>query len=188
MGGGCRDGRREEDDASSAFERWMNRLKINRLVSSSWTLGQSSTMGWETEHLKGNCGSISIATCREKIVTTHQKRKLPIAAILTLPLILFLIGGLWMLFASISVSGSATLPNGAPSAISGNALGFSVAGNDECTKVEIAGCVIEFGISMISVDGVEVGSLDDDVERVALTANRDGVQITSDGRTIVVTD
>ncbi len=117
-------------------------------------------------------------------MTTDGHRGPRIGTILLLLLLPFVIAGIWMWFSTISVSGSTTLPNGIPVAITAGMGGFSVSDNSESTKIETAGRTIEFRDSQIMVDGANVGTIDDSVQKIAVTVNRDGMTLATDGETI----
>lgn len=114
----------------------------------------------------------------------QAKRRLSLNAILVSLLILCLLGGLWLLISSISVSGTATLPNGVPVAISSGISGYSASNNDEFTRIEIAGYKLEFDNSRIQVDGVEVGAIDDSMTQIRVIADRGVVTLADEDKII----
>ena len=121
----------------------------------------------------------------------RQKRRMPIPTILTLLLLVAFVGVLGTAFMSLSVSGSAALPNGATVDIAG---ACSISETPGSTKVEFAGRNFEFTNSSIVVDGVEVGEIDDGTKRLALKVDRvrflgffsraNGVVLTANGKAI----
>jgi len=121
----------------------------------------------------------------------RQKRGTPILTILALLLIVAVVGVLGTAFATLKVSGSATLPNGVTVDIAGP---NSISETSESTQVDYAGRTFEFTKSAIVVDGVEVGKIDDSTKRFALRVDRvrflwffsraNGVVLTADGDTI----
>ena len=72
------------------------------------------------------------------------------------------------LFAFVSVSGTAALPNGATATINGP---FSCSENTSTTKIEAGGHIFAFSPTTISIDGVAVGPLDATVTDVQIVAD-----------------
>ncbi len=70
---------------------------------------------------------------------------------------------------TITVSGSATLPNGAIVNIAGPCSMSETPGS---TEVDFAGRNFEFTKSSIVVDGVDVGEIDDSIKRLTLRVDR----------------
>ncbi len=121
----------------------------------------------------------------------RQKRRMPIPTILTLLLLVAFVGVLGTAFMSLSVSGSAALPNGATVDIAG---ACSISETPGSTKVEFAGRNFEFTKSSIVVDGVEIGEIDDSIKQLTLRVDRvpflkffslaNGVVLTANGKKI----
>jgi len=123
----------------------------------------------------------------------RQKHGIPILTILALLLLVAFVGVLGTAFMTLTVSGSATLPNGATVDIAG---ACSMSETPESTLVEFAGRNFEFTKTTIVVDGVEVGKIEDSTKRLALRVDRvpflrffsraNGVVLTANGKTIAL--
>jgi len=121
----------------------------------------------------------------------RQKRGMPILTILALLLLVAFVGVLGTAFMTLTVSGSATLPNGATVDIAG---ACSMSETPKSTLVEFAGRNFEFTKSSIVVDGIVIGEIDDSTKRLALRVDRvpflgffsraNGVILTANGKTI----
>lgn len=123
--------------------------------------------------------------------TSHQKpkRNLPIAWILTACFVPFVLAGIWLatqIVSSATVSGSATVFDDVPVDLKVQGFGFGVEGRPKKTTIEAGGRVIEFLDShRVLVDGVEVGVIDESVERIAMKVGPDGISIESEGKMIL---
>ncbi len=76
--------------------------------------------------------------------------------------------GLMVLFASVSVSGAATLPNGISAKVNGP---FSCSNNSGTTVIDAGGHVFEFSPTSIVVDKTVVAPLDSGVTSVEIDAS-----------------
>lgn len=114
-----------------------------------------------------------------------RKRRIPLAGILA-ALIFCLMASVVVIFvATVSVSGSATLPNGSNVGITTKGMGFGVASNNRETRIEAGGYVIEVDDELVlTVNGSEVGKLDDEPKNYDLTVGSEGLQIRSAERII----
>ena len=83
-------------------------------------------------------------------------------------LVLLCIATVFCLFAFVSVSGTATLPNGATAMINGP---FSCSENTSTTRIDAGGHIFAFSPTTISIDGVAVGPLDATVTDVQIVAD-----------------
>ena len=99
----------------------------------------------------------------------RQKSGMPILIVLALLLLVAFIGMLGTAFMTITVSGSATLPNGAIVDIAGPC---SMSETPGYTLVDFAGRKFVFAKSSIVVDGVDVGEIDDSTKRLTLRVDR----------------
>ncbi len=123
----------------------------------------------------------------------RQKHGIPILTILALLLLVAFVGVLGTAFITVTVSGSATLPNGAIVDIAG---ACDMSETPGCTEVNFAGRNFEFTKSSIVVDGVEIGEIDDSIKRLTLRVDRvpllkffslaNGVVLTANGKEIAL--
>ncbi|WP_425395606.1 hypothetical protein [Aeoliella sp.] len=87
---------------------------------------------------------------------------------LGLGLIVLVALGAMVFFASASVSGTATLPNGTIATINGP---FSCSNNTAATVIDAGGHVFEFTPTTVLVDKTPVASLDSSVQKVEIDAS-----------------
>ena len=85
---------------------------------------------------------------------------------------------------SISTAGSATLPSGANLSFTSDSWGYSVASNEESTKIKVRGYEVEFSKEAVTVDGVQLAKISDEMEQLNMTVNGDGLEVQADGREI----
>jgi len=83
--------------------------------------------------------------------------------------------------ATASVSGTATLPNGATATIDGP---FSCSEKPQSTEIEAGGHTFVFSPTSISIDGVPVAPLDATVTDVQIDAGRRSATLRVNGRQI----
>ena len=120
----------------------------------------------------------------------RQKRGMPVSSDLgTIPTcgLRWCVGN--SLHVTVTVSGSATLPNGAIVDIAG---ACDMSETPGCTEVNFAGRNFEFTKSSIVVDGVEIGEIDDSIKRLTLRVDcvpflkffslANGVVLTANGK------
>lgn len=110
-----------------------------------------------------------------------------ILAVCSAPLVLVSACLLIQVVTGATSTGAATVFGGVPVTLTVQGLGFSVEGHSEKTRIEAAGRVIEFlDTHEVVVDGLQIGVINESVERLALNVGRDGGTILSqDGREIL---
>ena len=94
-----------------------------------------------------------------------------------------------VLVTTVSVTGAATLPNGSiveiTTRFTTKGIGFGVSSNNSETCIEAGGYVVEVDDNLIlTVNGTEVGKLDDEPKNYDLVVNPVGLLITCAERTV----
>lgn len=114
-----------------------------------------------------------------------RSRRIPLVAILTGVLFALLALVVIVFIASATVTGSATLPNGSDVGITTKGLGFGVASNQNETRIEAGGYVVEVDEKLtVRVNGSEVGMLDEEPKHYDLVIDSEGLQMRSAERTV----
>ena len=105
------------------------------------------------------------------------KRRVPLVGILAACLFCLMASVVAVFVATASVTGSATLPNGSNVGITAK-RGFGVSSNGGETRIEAGGYVVEVDDNLVlSVNGSEMGKLDEEPKRYDLTVDAEGLQI-----------
>ena len=117
-------------------------------------------------------------------MSTSQSREFPTTAVVLLLVLLLLVGGIVFLFATVSISGTAALPNGKSVSITSGPGGFAVAENRARTNIDLGGRRFEFNAATVVVDGITIGMIDDSTEQISLSNTRKGVSLVVDGKEI----
>lgn len=114
----------------------------------------------------------------------HTKRTWSIAHLVILAMLVCLLVAACLFawtVATASVSGTATLPNGATARIDGS---FSCSEKPQSTEIVAGGHNFVFSPTSISIDGVPVGPLDATVTDVQIDAGRGSATLRVNGREI----
>lgn len=115
-------------------------------------------------------------------------KKPPIVAIVVALVVVILVVGLIGILRTLTVSGSTTLSDGSRVDIISESLGFGVSSGGQTTEVTAGSYVVEFVGRQVNVNGVEVGTLPDEVTDYRLVVKRGGVKLTSGDEVVAEVD
>ena len=112
---------------------------------------------------------------------SKRRPRIKFPTILACGLCLLLFIGFTISTATISVSGSATLPNGLVADIDGE---FFASEGEDITTVQASGRTFVFTNAEITVDGNKIADLDESAIDVAIDARRNDVRFSLNGHDI----